>query len=382
MKLMGEKLEFFHSQVEVLSKNKEQMKDQFLSISHQVLSQTQENFLQLAKMQMENFQEKSTALFDKKSDNVTQVLTPVKETLEKVEEKIQSLEQTRLSAYSLLKEQVDQLIVTQKELRTETGKLGKALKSSSTRGRWGEIQLKRVVELAGMMNHCDFFEQVVNESQMRPDLIVKLPGGKNIIVDAKTPLEAYLDAQECSEEQKEEKLKEHAAMVRSHIHNLSKKSYFEHFQPTPEFVILFLPAEAFFSAALQHDPSLIECAAKRQIILATPTTLIAVLRAVAYSWRQESLSEHTKQIAQLGEQLCKRVQDVTVHLQKLGRSLSGSVATFNKTVGSFESRVFPTLRKLKAIGEREGEELVLQQIEEIPRLHSDWEESEQSEEKQ
>lgn len=372
---MHEKLEFFQKQIEVLGGNKEQMKDQFLGLSHQVLSQTQENFLQLAKIQMENFTDKSNALFDKKNETVFQVLAPVKETLEKVDEKIQILERTRLSAYSSLKEQVDQLILTQRELRTETGKLGRALKSPSTRGRWGEIQLKRVVELAGMVNHCDFFEQVMNQDSqisVRPDMLVKLPGGKNIVVDAKTPLEAYLDAQECEEEHKEEKLKEHASLVRGHIHNLSKKSYYEQFQPSPEFVILFLPAEAFFSSALQHDPTLMEWAAKRQIILATPMTLIAVLRAVAYSWRQESLSEHTKQIAGLGEQLCKRVQDVTVHLQKLGRSLSGSVTAFNKTVGSFESRVFPTLRKLKDIGEQENTEApLLEQIEEIPREHND-----------
>lgn len=238
------------------------------------------------------------------------------------------------------------------ELSKETGNLVKALRTPAARGRWGEIQLRRVVEIAGMLNHCDFYEQTTSEGGLaRPDLIIKLPGGRQVVIDSKVPLESYLDAiQTDNEAIREAKLKDHARLVRSHIGALSKKSYHQHFSPTPEFVVLFLPSETFFSAALQYDPTLIEVGADQGVIVATPTTLIALLRAVAYGWKQESLSLHAEQVSELGHELYKRISDMTAHFSKMGRSLNTAVDSYNKGIGSLESRVLVSARKFKELG--------------------------------
>lgn len=278
-----------------------------------------------------------------------------------------------MSAYAVLKHQIGELLSSQKQLKTETSHLVNALRAPSVRGRWGEMQLRRVVEMAGMVNYCDFEEQVsssVSDGKLRPDLIINLPGGKKIIVDAKAPLAAYLEALEARDEDtRHEKLKDHARHVRSHIRALAKRSYYEQFQPAPEFVVLFLPGETFFSAALEQDPSLIEAGVEERIILATPTTLIALLRAVAYGWRHEQLTQNAQEISILGRELHKRLSDMADHFIRLGRNLGGAVQSYNQAMGSLEHRVLSSARKFKELGSvsEAAEIAALDPLDHIPR---------------
>lgn len=325
------------------------LSEAFQAISSEALRQNNQSFLDLAKTALEKFQEGARGDLDKRQQSINELVRPVRESLEKVDLKIGELERARTGAYESLTAQVRTLIDSQNLLRTETSRLSKSLHAPNVRGRWGEIQLRRVVEIAGMVAHCDFFEQqTADEGKFRPDMIVRLPGGKNIVVDAKAPLSAYLEGIDAPDDAiREGKMIAHASQIRAHIDALARKAYWEQFKPAPEFVVLFLPGEMFFSAALERDPSLIEFGADKRVILATPTTLIALLRAVFHGWRQERLARNAREICDLGQELFKRLADVGTHIDRLGRNLNASVDSFNKAVGSLESRVMVTARKFK-----------------------------------
>ncbi|MBS0623953.1 MAG: DNA recombination protein RmuC [Verrucomicrobia bacterium] len=326
---------------------------QFKGISADIMKQSNESFMQLASVAFEKYQNKAESAFEKKNEAIEKLIDPVKQSLEKVDQKILELEKARVGAYVSLHQQVESLVSTQKELRSETANLVKALRQPMARGRWGEIQLRRVVEMAGMLEYCDFCQQQsvsTHEGRLRPDLVVALPGGKQIVVDAKAPLEAYLEAIESDDEGiKQQKMATHARQIRHHISELGKKNYWEQFSATPEFVVLFLPGEPFFSTALQHDPQLIEAGVDQKVILATPTTLIALLRAVCYGWRQEAVCRNAEEISVLGKELYKRLYDMNGHWTKLGKNLQSAVSCYNQAIGSFENRVMPQARRFKEL---------------------------------
>jgi DNA recombination protein RmuC len=357
----------------LLENIQKQWEDKFKVISSEALSLTNKSFLELANATLEKFQETAQKDLSNRQQAISDLVKPVTESLQTVDHKIIELEKSRMSAYAVLKHQVNELLVSQKQLKTETSNLVNALKSPGVRGRWGEMQLRRVVEMAGMISYCDFEEQVYTSEdnvKLRPDLIINLPGDKKIVVDAKAPLSAYLEALEAKDEETRlEKLKEHARQVRTHIRALAKRSYYEQFQPAPEFVILFLPGETFFSAALEQDPSLIEAGVEDRIILATPTTLIALLRAVAYGWRHEHLAQNSKEISELGREIHKRLSDMAEHFARLGKNLGGAVQSYNQAMGSLEHRVLSSARKFKELGAvSEASEIVdLDPLDHIPR---------------
>lgn len=357
------------------NKATEELAERFKALSRDALKDNNQSFLQLAHATLEKFQENAKGDLEFRQKAIDQLVKPLKESLEKVDGKIGEIEKERAGAYSQLREQVKALATSQVQLQAETGNLVKALRTPHIRGRWGEIQLRRVVEMAGMLQYCDFVEQetvMTEDGRIRPDLIVRLPGNRTIVVDAKVPFDAFYESISTTDDDiRSARLKDHARLVRVHIGALSKKSYWESVQPTPEFVLLFLPGETFYSAALEHDPRLIEDGVGQNVIIATPTTLIALLKAVSYGWRQEQMAENAQEVSELGKTLYERLRVFTNHFADIGKGIERALDSYNRGVGSFEGRVLRTARKFKERGALSGEDIdILEPIDKATRALS------------
>src|SRR5271166_719359 len=359
--------------LQLITAARTELENSFKALANSALESNNANFLDLARTTLEKYQSQAKGELEARERAVEALVKPVADSLKQMDEQVRELEKTRAQAYGTLTSQVASLLDTQKALQTETGNLVKALREPQARGRWGELQLRRVIEIADMLDYCDFEEQmsVTNEDRRyRPDVVVKLPGGKNIVIDAKVPLTSYLAALEAEDNATRAVwLTDHARQLKQHIDNLAGKAYWAQFQPTPEFVVLFLPGEVFFRAALDGDAELIEYGVSQRVIVASPTTLIALLKAVAYGWNQKNLAESAQKISETGKMLYERLCVMTRHFEDIGSRLSAAVDSYNRAVGSMQRSVFPVARKFaeldKSLAAEELEDV--QQVEKSTR---------------
>ncbi|MCR4301668.1 MAG: DNA recombination protein RmuC [Sulfuricaulis sp.] len=326
----------------------------FIALSHRALKENNQTFLQLAQESLKQFHVQAKGDLEMKEKAVENLIKPVREALEKAEQQIRLMENDRKEAYGSLTKHLETMAQTQQQLQGETRNLVQALRRPEVRGQWGEMTLKRLAELAGMVEYCDFYEQEhtsTEDGRMRPDMIVRMPGGREIVVDVKTPLDAYLSAIEATDDAARKKfLEHHARKIRERVKELAAKAYWDQFTNAPDFVVLFIPGEQYLAAALDVDRELFEDALKQKIIIATPANFIALLRTIAFGWRQESLAENAEHIRDVGEELYSRLMTFSDHLMKLGRSLNSTVGDYNKAVGSFEAKLLPGARKFAEMG--------------------------------
>jgi DNA recombination protein RmuC len=330
-----------------------QLREAFGALSAEALRRNNESFLQLAERRLQEDSRAATGELAQRQQAIEGLVAPLKDSLEKVQSQLQNVERDRASSYAALREQVGSMHATSEQLRLETASLVTALRAPQVRGRWGELQLERTLEAAGLAEHVDYVTQPTSstdEGRLRPDVVIKLVGGKNVVVDSKVAFSAYLEASEAKDEaERARRLKAHARHMREHIDALGAKAYWERFSPTPEFVVCFVPADAFLDAALREEPTLLERAHERNVVVATPSTLIALLRTVAYTWRQEALAENAAEVHRLGREIFQRLATMGGHIDKLGRSLNTAVGDYNRTVSSLESRVLVSARRMSEL---------------------------------
>jgi len=337
-----------------LEKDRENLNESFAALAGKALKNNSNEFLKLAEQNLKQFQISANSELDKKEKSIADLVKPIREALDKTEKQVREMEKERREAYGSLKQHLELMSRDQAQLQSETRNLVQALRRPEVRGQWGEMTLKRLAELAGMVQHCDFYEQEsidTDDGKLRPDMIIRMPGQRAVVVDAKAPLDAYMSAVEATDDKsREEFLIRHTRNVRERIRELSAKSYWSQFDESPDFAVLFIPGDQFLSAALERDPSLLEDAMSQQIILATPSSFVALLRAVAFGWRQEVLADNADKIRKLGVTLYERISAFSGHLGNIGNSLGKSVEHFNKAVGSFDSRVLPSAKRFTEMG--------------------------------
>jgi DNA recombination protein RmuC len=359
----GERAKAAEEKLELVADTRGFLARELKAMSADALSESNRSFLELAAAKLETIQERAQGDLEARRKAVDALVQPIAESLVRVDGKLGEIELKREHAYASIDTQLKRLVETDLPmLHGETAKLAQSLRQPAARGRWGEVQLKRVVELAGMLEHCDFLEQQSGDAEdgrLRPDLIVRLPGGRQIVVDSKAPYDAYLAAHEATDDDaRTAHLRRHAQVVRSHMTALGRKAYWETFSPSPDLVIMFLPGEMFYRAALESDPELIEAGANEKVLLAGPTTLIGLLRAIALGWREEALARNAEEVAELGKQLYERIAKLAAHWTEVGARLEKTVVAYNASVATLESRVLVTARKFQELkAAPEGEEI-------------------------